>query len=181
MTWLGIDFDREKLRSDPGYFANFKVIGGHFGLREVQHLPFPKIYASVLRNPQDRIVSYFRFLKSSPEHPLYKELNEKNLLTIKNHFRNQQCRFLSVGRPTFREVHRRLEIGDVSLGLFDDFPRFMNGIGAKFDLNTTVEPIHVHESKNKERLPHELEDFLPELISEDLKLYRYLQGERSAE
>ena len=81
--------------------APIKVLMGHmyFGLHE--YLPTPATYVTMLRNPIDRIVSYYHFVERLPSHPDYELIKAKNI-TIEDYCQmgivnmcNGQTRFLA--------------------------------------------------------------------------------------
>lgn len=58
--------------------AYLRCIRGHipFGLH--QWLPQPATYLTILRNPVERVVSYYYFVRNTPRHLFHKEVIEKN-------------------------------------------------------------------------------------------------------
>ena len=55
-----------------------KLLKGHmtFGLHE--YLKGPSKYITFLRKPEDRIISFYHYAKSRPQHRLYKSITENN-------------------------------------------------------------------------------------------------------
>jgi hypothetical protein len=59
--------------------AQYKIIRGHvrFGLHE--YLPQPATYFTVVRHPVDRIISFYYFVRQSPDHYLYEAVTTQQM------------------------------------------------------------------------------------------------------
>lgn len=66
--WLGHDFTVEDL-ADGRCLERFRVIGGHFTKADAVHWRFPKIYVSIVREPVDRILSYYQHIRNTEGEP----------------------------------------------------------------------------------------------------------------
>ena len=81
--------------------AQIKILMGHmyFGLHE--YLPQPATYVTMLRNPIERVVSYYHFVKKLSSHPDYELIKAQNISIEdycqmgRENMRNGQTRFLS--------------------------------------------------------------------------------------
>jgi hypothetical protein len=54
--------------------AQYDVLHGHVHFGIHKWLPDPATYATMLRDPVERIISYYYFVKTSPEHYLHEEM-----------------------------------------------------------------------------------------------------------
>ncbi|MEM7756955.1 MAG: sulfotransferase family 2 domain-containing protein [Cyanobacteria bacterium P01_A01_bin.40] len=100
----GTNFDQAQedfKQLSPEEKAQIKILMGHmyFGLHE--YLPHPATYVTMLRNPIDRVVSYYHFIKKARNHPDYEMMKTKNI-SIEDYCQmgvvnmcNGQTRFLS--------------------------------------------------------------------------------------
>ena len=66
--WLGQHFTMDELLEGRN-FENYRVIGGHFAKMHTTNLPFPVIYISLVREPVDRIISYYQHILRTPGEP----------------------------------------------------------------------------------------------------------------
>lgn len=59
--------------------SEIKVLKGHmrFGLHE--YLPQPSTYITILRDPVERIISHYYYVRRSPEHYLYEQVTSRNM------------------------------------------------------------------------------------------------------
>jgi hypothetical protein len=96
-----IQAQEEFKQLDQAEKAEIKILMGHmyFGLHEF--LPSPAKYITMLRNPIDRVVSYYHFVKKLSTHHDYELINENNISINdycrlgRENMRNGQTRFLS--------------------------------------------------------------------------------------
>ena len=100
----GINFDQSQANFKQLSLekkTKIKILMGHmyFGLHE--YLPSPATYVTMLRNPIDRAVSYYYFIRKVPGHPDFELIKEKNI-SLEDYCRmgkintcNGQTRFLS--------------------------------------------------------------------------------------
>ena len=77
--------DRLSARTPSDNDALFDAVGGHFQWGVHRYFCKPYVYFSVIRDPIDRVCSFFNFVHATPSHPLYEtfkaELNDINALT----------------------------------------------------------------------------------------------------
>lgn len=99
--WIGQDRPVDHWeKADGTEFGEYLVIGGHYEASAFEKIQRPKIFLAIIRDPVQRAVSLFHFIKSGPDvhHPLRAELQELNLIDAVNlsqRFRaeleNRQC------------------------------------------------------------------------------------------
>lgn len=91
-----------------------KLIQGHFyyGLHNL--LPQKCTYITFLRDPVDRLISYYYFIRNWQEHHLHQEAMSMSLVdfvcysNISTWFDNGQTRFISGENPDFRQVSHEM-------------------------------------------------------------------------
>ncbi|NJL82745.1 MAG: sulfotransferase family 2 domain-containing protein [Chloroflexaceae bacterium] len=116
---------------------NIHLLRGHgiFGLHE--HLPNPSIYITLLRNPIERVVSHYFYVKRTPEHYLYNTVMSQNLSLeeyvssgISRELNNGQVRDLSRLKPDFSHCSREM----LNLAINNVYQHFsVVGVQEKFD------------------------------------------------
>jgi hypothetical protein len=64
--------------------AEIRMFRGHMGFGVDRHLPVPATYMTILREPIDRVVSYYYFIRRTPDHYLHDfvEFGETDLKTF---------------------------------------------------------------------------------------------------
>lgn len=90
--------------------TKFKVIKGHFyyGLHDL--LPQKCSYITMLREPVDRLISYYYFIRNWRDHHLHQKAMSMSLVdftcysNISKWFDNGQTRFISGQNPDYRQV-----------------------------------------------------------------------------
>jgi hypothetical protein len=95
--WLGRDFTIDELLEGRN-FDNYRVIGGHFAKAHAANLPFPVVYISIVREPVDRVISYYQHILRTPGEPekfdLTGNLDEDLYGPFGKAIKNQQSMFL---------------------------------------------------------------------------------------
>jgi hypothetical protein len=59
--------------------ARIRLLTGHFEYGIHQYLPQAATYFTLLRDPVDRVISYYYFILRTPEHPRYEEMTRNNI------------------------------------------------------------------------------------------------------
>jgi Sulfotransferase family len=141
--WYGM---HSQLREfDAKEVASASVVGGH---RQLDFFPrdFDALYASIVRDPIERAVSFFNYCTAPYEskstewseelsrtQEIWRERGVTASSLVKSienseHFRweinNFQCAYLSRYGASYQGVRRTLEEVDMVIGVFDQLPRF---------------------------------------------------------
>jgi Galactose-3-O-sulfotransferase len=64
-------FGDEVARLTPEQMGSTRVLAGHFYFGVHHHLPGPWSYLTFLRDPVERVISHYHFVRRQPEHYLY--------------------------------------------------------------------------------------------------------------
>lgn len=111
-----------------------KLIAGHFGMNFMNMIPLPFSIFTMIRDPVERIVSYYRYVNRTPAHFQYPLLQEENMGLVE----------YAIGN-----YHKDLDNAIVRLYCSRDFP--IDGCqdsdleSAKFHLKTKVDCFGVTE------------------------------------
>ena len=170
--------------------ANIKILMGHmyFGLHEF--LPSPSTYITMLRNPIERVVSYYHFVKKLTTHDDYELIKKQNISlkeycqTGRENMCNGQTRFLSGTRES--EICGHAQLAEAKQNLRQYFS--VVGIQERFDesllllqkkLGWKKAPFYYQRNTNRANSYHQLgisSDTLATIEKYnqlDLELYEY--------
>lgn len=162
-----------------------RMFKGHmlFGLHTV--LPQPATYITVVREPVDRVISSFYFMRSYKLHPLYWKLKRENW-TLEDFARrsprdNVQCKIIAGAeyrKPCTAEICERakknlLEYFSV-VGLFDRFEESLALMKLRFGWKLQrYSSFNVTRSRpRKADIPQSTLDLIAEKNSFDISLYK---------
>ncbi len=184
----------------PERLRRIRMFKGHmtFGLHEL--LPQPATYISVLREPVDRVISAFYFMRSYKLHPLYWKFRRGNW-TLEDFVRwsrreNVQSKIIAGAEyeePCTAEIAARAQKNLAQhfavVGLSERFEESLALMKLRFGwrLNTYSSFNVTRARPKKHDLPTSLIDLISEKNSFDMELYRCAQGilaeaiERNAE
>ncbi len=185
---------KEFARRPQAQKAEIKIFLGHLRFGFHTHLPQPSTYFTMLRDPVDRIVSYYYFVLESPAHYLYDIVTSQNMTLkdllcseISTEFDNGQTRSISgIGHKigfgqcspeTLESAQANLRDHFAVVGLTEHFDESLLLLKRAFGWRT---PFYVKENvtKNRPRREEISKDTL-NLIAKynqlDIELYRYAQ------
>lgn len=77
-VWQDGTLDQFKQLS-PMQKRNIRLLRGHVGLGIAAHLPGPTTYFTVLRDPVERVISYYHFIRRSPHHYCYELVTSRQM------------------------------------------------------------------------------------------------------
>lgn len=97
----------ELLSKDTATLSKLKMIRGHMGYGLGEHLPCPSEYFTVLREPVDRAVSFFYYVRNNELHYLNTVINEE-YKTLPEFFRHGKPNMLKM----FDNAQTRLMSGE---------------------------------------------------------------------
>lgn len=63
----------------PEKMAKIEMLRGHFAFGLHTHLPTTAAYFTILRDPIDRVASYYHFICRSPNHYCYQQVSQQNM------------------------------------------------------------------------------------------------------
>jgi hypothetical protein len=118
--------DAKRLVADSSA-EEFRLIHGHIPVGIHEALTRPARYFTLLRNPVDRALSHYYYVKRHPEHRLYKEVVEKGM-TLRDYVTSGITGELANGQTALLAGHGRdAPSGDLSI-----LRRAQENIEAKF-------------------------------------------------
>ncbi|WP_439141838.1 hypothetical protein [Pseudooctadecabacter sp.] len=130
--------------------ANVRVIAGHcvYGLHDL--LPNPCLYICVLRKPQERLFSFYRFIQRSTDHPNHAWAianaptfgaflrNIGEMKNLQSEMDNGQVRRISgfmgvaeLSQPVFEHAVRHLLAENMVFGLTEHFGDFLHDLATR--------------------------------------------------
>ena len=141
LTFDGRDHRREEedfMRASEAQRARYRLIKGHvhFGLH--RHVPGKSTYLVFMREPIARVLSFYNYARGSPEHYLYRLLNEERVdlkkvveLRVTHELFNQQTRMIAgdewrdpkrpVDRAALERAQENLQKHFRVVGLMEEF------------------------------------------------------------
>ena len=63
----------------PAALAKIEMLRGHFAFGLQQQLPETAVYFTILREPVDRVISYYHFIRRSPKHYCYEQVTQEKM------------------------------------------------------------------------------------------------------
>ena len=169
-----------------------KLLAGHvrFGIHE--DIPQQSTYITMLREPVERVISAYFYMRSTPNHPFHKKISQKDtfedfLETRWPGFNNGQVRMLSGvgGKVKYGKCDREmLETAKYNLnnffsviGITERFDEFLilcqRSLGYKFPLYTKVNV--TKKRPLKEQISKKALRIIEEDNALDLELYNYVK------
>ncbi len=191
----GANFDQAQedfKQLSPAEKAQIKILMGHmyFGLHE--YLPSPATYVTMLRNPIDRVVSYFHFVQRIPSHPDYELIKEKSI-SIEDYCQmgtvnmcNGQTRFLAntqssetYSRETLERAKSHLQQYFSVVGIQERFDESL--LMLKDELAWKKMPFYYRRNTNrnssyKQEISNSTRAVLEKYNELDLELYEYVKN-----
>lgn len=172
--------------------ANVRFITGHKPLGLHRWLDFPVAYMTMLRDPIERTISYYHYIRGNPEHFAHRDARHLSLEEfvqsgVVGTIVNGQTQYLSSVDGTYPDVStmscadllakakNNIREYNVTIGLVERFDESLILFRYLFDWHM---PLYVRMNVNKNRpkresLPTGVLDTLKELNVADLRLYEY--------
>jgi len=183
---------REFKTLNPARRARIRVLKGHMGFGLHEFIPGPSAYFTLLREPIERVISFYYFVHRNHEHYLYdfvqsddiglKEFTENRATPMID---NGQTRMLSgvwleVGfgectREMLNQAKRNLRESFAVVGLMEKFDETLLLLKQAFDwknLFYTKQNVTT-DRPQKDDLPPDTLDALSNVNRLDIELYRY--------
>lgn len=167
-----------------------RLVSGHFPYGIHEHIDVEPAYFAVIRNPYERVYSFYKYILNTPTHYYHKELTEKRW-TFEEFLRdgtvpevsNQQVRLLTgckvdskaVNEETYAEAIANIHKHFSLVGVQDRFEQTLALMKIKLGLRSIR-----HYSKNvrKESAPIKFDEGELQLLNQtnffDMKLYSYV-------
>src|SRR5215831_12159156 len=62
--------------------AKIRLVYGHLGFGVHEFLPRPARYLTLLRDPIERAISHYYFIRRTPRHPIYREVMSQRMTLL---------------------------------------------------------------------------------------------------
>ena len=172
-----------------------RLLRGHMAYGLHEYLPGPTKYFTILREPVARVISYYNFIRRTPDHYLYDEvmgndlslhaLLESGLPLMMN---DGQVRLISGvwGDPAFGEVtlsmletaKKNLADTFIVVGLTEQFDKTLCLLKEKLNWQQDITYQRLNVSRHgasEEQLPRATVELLKHVNRQDIALYAYAQ------
>jgi hypothetical protein len=181
--WIGITESEEAWqRATSDRFDDYLVVGGHAPASTFHKIRRPKVFATTVRDPVERAVSYFHFVTEiATDHPLNAPFRDLGFMgTLKSRsfapqFANLQCSWIS-GKAHIVPVLATLIMEGWIIRRHDQLEEMMREVAWRFRW-----PMPVIQRLNAAPAPYyerictpKIERRLRRLNTEDLKLWTLL-------
>lgn len=143
----------EFVRDTPALFAGKRVLIGHFGREDplVAFCPGRKVFAGVIRDPVERVLSLYDFARGDPRHPRYADLAQRSLLEalmdlpdLRANAVDAQLLQLFGTRDRFA-ILREIAAGSYLVGRHDQLPLFWRAVQALLGIRAELPRINRRE------------------------------------
>lgn len=176
--------DRERIRLLKGHFA----YGAH------QHLVGPSTYVTLLRNPVDRVISHYYYVKRTSRHYLYQKVTAENMdlaayitSRLTEELDNGQVRLLcgvdrdipwgACGREHLEQAKRHITEHFAVAGVLERFDESLALMGHKLDWQWTPHYENQNITKEKNELIDSATlDVIRKANELDLELYEWVSA-----
>lgn len=171
-----------------------RLLKGHFAYGAHQHLVGPSTYVTLLRNPVDRVISHYYYVKRTPRHYLYQKVTAENMdlaayitLRLTEELDNGQVRLLcgvdrdipwgACGRDHLEQAKRNISEHFAVAGVLERFDESLALMGHKLDWQWTpyYENQNITKEKN-ERLEPSTLNVIRKANEFDLELYEWVSA-----
>jgi hypothetical protein len=173
--WFGSSLDKLK-EYDPN---KLKCVGGHFPYGIHQNFNRPFSYFTMLRDPVDRVLSYYYFIKNRPnrgKHERTAGMDIKDFMkTLENQTVNFQTKRLSGGKPNLEKAKQHLSQDFSFVGLTERFEESLFLMKKEYNWQN---PEYKNRNITKQRaakseLPKDVISFIEERNDMDIEIYRF--------
>ena len=180
-NYISADRLRIVKQHNPYFFANYRIVRGHFNYTIYEYTLRRPLFITMLRHPLDRIISQFKHLKRDKVIPSEMILSEFLHSSLNRRTNNKQIQWISGVNKNYKEpIEMLLEVAKIRL---DDFAFF--GILEKFNDSLDLmaytfdwEPITQYELHNqappaKIEIDAETRQMINDLNQADIEFYNY--------
>ncbi|MDQ0218886.1 sulfotransferase family 2 domain-containing protein [Peribacillus cavernae] len=178
-TWFGSEDKLQALSQNET--EGLSCIGGHFRYGIHEMFSKPSTYITMLRDPVDRIVSYYYYLLNRPDHGKYQRAKDLDFETFLNTFQtktsNFQTRRITGGNPDLETAKKHLLENFSFVGLTERFEESLFLMKKEFDwTNTKYRNRNITSQRPDQRhVPDEVISLIEDNNKLDMELYRFAQ------
>jgi hypothetical protein len=167
----------------PGVRTSISIYGGHFDFGQIRNfLAYGDKVYSIVRNPVERVFSYFNhLLYRDPNHPHHEYIKNLRIIAaasalsqFKFEITNAQCWYLS-NIPTFEGAKNVIESYDVHIYRISQLGRLLQDMASDLGIGDLPQIGHENVAQNDYKLHFSAEEreFVNRLNEEDWKLFKY--------
>ncbi len=173
--------------------AKIRLLTGHFEYGIHQYLPQPATYFTLLRDPVERVMSYYYFILRTPEHPRYEEMTRNKIgiktfvneiLTDNNQTRMVAGAWMSSEQPcteaTLQKAKAHIRAHFALVGLTSEFDTSLFLLKKRLGWQSipTYDKRNVASNRPKRQTLTDLERAaIYETHAFDVALYQYVQAQ----
>ena len=164
--------------SSPEELGKYWFLSGHMSLPELRQKNLLGPAISIVRNPIDRFISMYLYLKRSdhPDHAnsKFSSLDEfiEHLIALSQH--NLHCQRLS-GEPSFEKTREIIEKGNLLTVPLEQYASLIEMLRERVQIPIEISTVNVSPELDKPTFNSNQLRRLEPLIDEDNKLYSFLK------
>lgn len=178
--------DYAKLKKSAKKLRRYKALMGHFPYGEHEYFRRRGIYITLVRDPIDRFLSFYAWIKNHPEHWLYSMVETRDVVAFWRSYRQhypyeklgEQCYYIC-GDGRFEVAKDYIDskyLLAAPIGEFGRFVRLLSGV-LNFRLKRYRKANRSSGKPKISSLDQTLIEDLKTVYSEDFRLFKYISDQ----
>ncbi|MFT4412433.1 sulfotransferase family 2 domain-containing protein [Fredinandcohnia humi] len=173
--WFGRSYQVKRIRKN----TDLDCIGGHFVYGVHEHFDRPYTYVTILREPVDRVLSYYYFIKEKSSSGKYKRSIDMDIKEFMREYKAKTCNYQTrriAGGKLDLELAKKHLVEEFSfVGVTERFKETIYLLHKEFKF-PNLEYNNRNITKNRpqrQELPEEIISYIKQNNELDIELYRF--------